>query len=357
MPKKIALCRVSDTEPLLSLVTMLEYCGYECVLPDRRLRDYLRSIGCTNVDEFEDMRDRWGAEMPPNRLRDVGPSGLDSCDLYVDVNAFHNGPILWPYCRESRLEKKTLCYFINGGPPRNTPDKGDGITLTCPVMTTNQWYVTDTCQIMMTENEDGTGKVSWAKSDFTTRPAPWRDKSYVFYPSFERWDRVVPRTPDFSGSPVCFCHNVMGWGYGEYVGEARKLGCKFYGGGSSPDGLVPHGEVFQRLATAPCVVYLKGGGAVDYAVLEAMAMGVPVIVPRKYIEDTRLEALLGCSVPLPEDSLTTNLENILEVVMKVQARNFSLGETGKQKVKELCWQPERDGPGFQEWMERMFPCG
>ncbi len=346
MPKKIALCRVSDTEPLLSLVRMLEYAGYECVLPDRGLRDYLRSISCTNVDEFEDMRDRWGAEMPSSKWRRVDSINPNNIDLYVDVNAFHNGPLVWKSWPQ--LRERTLCYFINGGPPRNTSDKGDGITPACPVMTTNQWYSTNTFQARQSDGSfchfPGIGDT----------PAPWRDKSYVFYPSFERWDRVVPRTPDFGGSPVCFCHNVMGWGYGEYVEAARKLGCKFYGGGSSPDGLVPHGEVFQRLATSPCVVYLKGGGAVDYAILEAMAMGVPIITPQKFVTDTRLEKLLNATSRLPEVGLIENLQRSIDHVCGNKDISFYLGEQSKIMVKELCWQSERDGPGFVDWLGRMF---
>ena len=349
MSKNIALCRVSDTEPLLSLVKMLEYAGYECVLPDRGLRDYLRSIGCTNVDEFEDMRDRWGSEMPPSRLREYTDTLLN-VNLYVDVNAFHNGPLLWKDFPE--LRHKTLCYFINGGPPRNTADKGDGITPACPVMTTNQWYATSTFQ-----KRTSYPLAEWVWID-SKRPT-WKDKSYVFYPSFERWDRVVPRTPDFSGNPVCFCHNVMGWGYGEYVEAARKLGCKFYGGGSSPDGLVRHEDVFAKLAKAPCVVYLKGGGAVDYAVLEAMAMGVPVVVPWKYVNDTRLQDLFtdeGC-VLLPEgESLVAHLKRTIEYLSDSNSSvNFVIGDLGRERIKDLCWQPERDGPGFVEWLRRMFP--
>lgn len=348
MSKKIALCRVSDTEPLLSLVPMLEYCGYECVLPDRGLRDYLRSIGCTNVDEFEDMRDRWGAEMPPSRLKEIGIQSLmtnlvdgpELIDLYVDVNAFHNGPLLWK--NFLWLRGRTLCYFINGGPPRSTSDKGDGITPVCPVITTNQWYATDVFQ-------DSEGM----KYKLSPLVESWRSKSYVFYPSFNRWDRIVPRTPDFNGSPVCFCHNVMGWGYGEYVEAARKLGVKFYGGGSSPDGLVRHEDVFAKLAKAPCVVYLKAGGAVDYSILEAMAMGVPIIVPEKYAIETILQSLLcDSTMYLTEIS---DLVVMIDYLKQYKDNNFLVGSFGKDRIKELCWQTERDGPGFKSWIERMFP--
>lgn len=340
MSKKIALCRVSDTEPLLSLVRMLEYAGYECVLPDRGLRDYLRGIGCTNVDEFEDMRDRWGAEMPPSRLREINKAMMHYVDLYVDVNAFHNGPLVWKDA--PMLFNRTLCYFINGGPPRNTADKGDGITPACPVMTTNQWYWSNTFQH---QHHD-----KWFHVE-SERPT-WKDKSYVFWPSFERWDRVLPRTPDFGGSPVCFCHNVMGWGYGEYVEAARKLGCKFYGGGNSPDGLVRHEDVFAKLAKAPAVVYFKGGGAVDYAVLEAMAMGVPVLAPVKYVADTLTNDLMVTSMLLDDKRLIEDLKVTLEL-LRDPVRNFAVGNWGRDRVKHLCWREDRDGPGFVEWLGRM----
>lgn len=337
MTKKIALCRVSDTEPLLSLVTMLEYLGYECVLPDRSLRDYLRYIGCLNVDEFGDMRSRWGAEMPPDRLREVGIGETPEISLYVDVNGFHNGPLVWEYF--PFLERKTICYFINGGPLRNTLDKGDGITPACPVITTNQWYSSDVIQFKVNDK--------WAISH-SVDPPPWRDKSYVFYPSFERWDRILPRNPSPGASPVCFCHNVMGWGYGEHVEAARKLGVKFYGGGNSPDGLVNHEDCFKILAEAPCVVYLKGGGAVDYALLEAMATGTPILVPKKYVGDTRLEDLLGLCIHLSDDDLLASVEYHLET-----ARMSTLTALeNRRRMMEFCWQPERDGSGFSQFMER-----
>ena len=342
MAKKIALCRVSDTEPLLSLVRMLEYAGYECVLPDRGLRDYLRSIGCGNVDEFSDMREKFGAEMPPARLHEFQKHCLAGIDLLVDVNAFRNGPLVWK--DYPQLKDKTLCYFINGGPPRSTEDKGNGIDPPCPVITTNQWYRTDTYQEI---------KGSVKEIVELGHTAPWRDKSYVFYPSFERWDRVLPRRMDPEAAPVCFCHNVMGWGYGEFVEGARNLGVKFYGFGSSPDGMMPHEITFEFLAKTPCVVYLKGGGAVDYAVLEAMAAGVPVLFPVRYMRDTRTEELMGLCGALDDRYLLQEIETAVSLY-RDPVRNAHLGAWAQQRVRDLCWNEGRDGPEFAEWMGRMF---
>lgn len=354
MAKKIALCRVSDTEPLLSLVRMLEYVGYECVLPDRGLRNYLRGIDCLNVDEFKDLQANLGAEMPPSRLREVNFEDLigGAVDLYVDVNAFRNGPLLWHHW--PALERRTLCYFINGGPPRDTVDKGNGIEIPCPVITTNRWYAGD---VFQTRLHDG----RWRKEEYWIGIAddgsrkvkgPWRDKSYVFWPSFERWDRVLPRRPDLGGSPVCFCHNVYKWGYGEYIDSAADLGVKFYGGGSTTHRMVWHEDLFEILAKAPCVVYLKGGGAVDYAVLEAMAAGCPVLFPVKYSKDTRTEELMGLCGALDDRYLLQEIETAVDLY-RDPVRNAHLGEWGRQRVEELCWRPERDGPGFVGFMERM----
>lgn len=379
MPKKVALCRISDTEPLLSILPMLESAGYDCVLPDRTLRNMLRDMKCGNVDEFSDMKRRWGAEMPPERLKETGPESMDWVDLYVDVNGCGNGPKVWE--KWPRLRDKTLCYFINGGEPRNTPDKGDCQTPVTPMVTTAQHYrSTLFCpnkhwnQEAFSCDNPPNPRGYWTNREMSKVPysiitekyncphgcgplvpAPWQGKVYVFWPAFTRHDRIGLRTQGNYLPPVSFVHNCMSWGCQEFVEPARKLGVKAYGGGNSPDGMIPHEDAFGIFARALCVVYLKGGGAVDYAMLEPMFSGCPFTCNQAYIDNCRLYDLLvpgeTCLSWRTVDEMRMCIELLSDPV-----ENRRIGEAGRKRASELCWSPNnsREIREFGEFMGRNF---
>ena len=386
--KKIALCRISDVEPLRSILPMLDVAGYDCVLPNKRLRNQLRDLGCRNVDDPEDMVSRWGCEpLPP--LKEVGPEALDTCDLYVDVTACLNGRLIsekWP-----RIAKRSLCYFINGGEPRDTPDKGDCRTPWCPVVTTAQHYRAKlwcpgphpnlegfSCddppnprgywqntrlvhpRQAFVDNEPAIidGKEVWLCpwGCGPMRPAPWTDRTYVFWPAFTRYDEVKRRTTGPYEAPVSFVHNCLSWGCQAFVEPARRLGVKAYGGGNSPDGLVRHEQCLDILGRALCVVYLKGGGAVDYSILEPMAAGCPVTVHESYIHNCRLYDLLipgrTCLTWYDEKSLAEAIE-----VLRDPAINAQIGYNGGERSRQLQWSKncKSETDSFVAWIGRMFP--
>lgn len=383
---KVALCRISDTEPLLSIVPMLEAAGYECVLPDRSLRNFLRDIKCGNVDEFADMKRRWGAEMPSARYREVGLDALDKVDLYVDVNGCGNGPKVWE--RYPRLRERTLCYFINGGEPRNTPDKGDNQTPACPMVTTAQHYRSTlfcpnkhwnveafSCDAPPNPRGYWTNrelsKVPSRQVNFCSTfgdpyeydcphgcgpliPAPWTDKVYVFWPSFNRQDRLGLRTQGNYLPPVSFVHNCLSWGCQEWVEPARKLGVLAYGGGNSPDGMIPHEDVFAIFARALCVVYLKGGGAVDYSMLEPMFTGCPFTCHEAYLHNCRLYDLLEPGVTCLTWKDADGIKRVIEQLSD-PAENRRIGEAGRKRAAELCWGKDKDVTEFKAFMTRLFP--
>ncbi len=372
MTKPIAMLRISDIEPLLSVLPMFEAAGYDVVLPDRRLRDALRDLGCRNVDEIDDMVVRWGAEPAPSSLREV--SDLTECSLYVDVNGCHNGPLVWK--RWPHLKDRALCYFINGGPPRCTEDKGDCITPATPIMTTDQHYraewcctepherkETFSCRVPMHPRtgtssfrpthpaRDGDGWLLCPHCGAALRPAPWTDKTYVFWPKFCRYDRVLPRAQGGYSGPASFVHNVMGWGGDVFVDALHRLGGKAYGGGSSPDGLVPHRDCFAILSTAVCTAYLKSGGAVDYSILEPMAAGCPVTLMKQYVDNTMTHDLLEPGVTC----LTWGTEDELrDCVQRLRDPGYNrlIGEAGRERLKGLLWD---DPQGFAAFLKRVFP--
>lgn len=376
MVKPIALCRISDTEPLMSILPMLEGAGYDCVLPDRRLRDQIRGLGCRNVDEFSDMHRSWGAELPPARLREIGPNDVKHCQLYVDVNGNLNGPKVWKVW--PNLKDRVLTYFINGGEPRLTDDKGDCQTPTTPMATTAQHYRSTlfcpnkhwnveafSCddppnvrgywtnrELSFPTNQDG--KWCCPHGCGPLIRSPWLDKVYVFYPMFTRHDRVKPRAYDKYTAPVSFVHNCLSWGCQSFVEPARKLGVKAYGGGNSPDGLVKHEDCFKVLQSALCTVYLKGGGAVDYSILEPMACGVPTTFHWSYPHHCRLHDLLEpgvtCLVWKDEYEMGECIDRLYN-----PKENRRIGEAGRERMQQVTWNAERDGGGFNAFMRRMFP--
>lgn len=385
MARKVALCRISDIEPLLSILPMLDRAGYDCVLPDRTLRDELRDMKCRNVDEFKDMHSRWGCEMPPSHLKEVGPSMMNSCHLYIDVNG-QNGIIAQE--RYPNLKGRILCYFINGGDPRDTWDKGDNITPAYPIMTTARHYEgTLYCpgphpnKEIFTSDNPPRPEGYWTNDNFKhpmqlsdpfdghvinylcpwgcgpLKPAPWLDKTYLFYPMFTRWDRIGDRpTNGRYDDPVSFVHNCMGWGCGHFVEPARKMGVKAYGGGNSPDKMVPHEKCLQILQSALCTVYLKGGGAVDYSILEPMAMGCPTTFHESYRYNTRLYDLL---IP-GETCLTWHDESSMAACIRQledPKENQRIGENGRKKMTELIWSANntREIEEFTSFLNRCFP--
>lgn len=409
MTKKLALCRVSDTEPLLSILPMLEGAGYECVLPDRGIRDYLRTLGGNNVDEFVDMHRRWGAEMPPDRLREARLDVLDKLDLYVDVNGLNGLKLAEEH---PNMKGKILCYFINGGEPRNVTDKGDCQTPAFPMMTTAQHYRSTlfcpnkhwnveafSCDdppldrgywtnrelshpprcskclgsAEMRVSEDGEYGGGLRYSDKLVEcerckgigfdcphgcgplvKAPWLGKVYTFWPKFTRWERVEERVDSGYAPPVSFVHNSMSWGGQAWWPWADKLGVKSYGGGNSPSGLRKHEECFSIYQSALCTVYLKSGGAVDYSILEPMACGCPTTFHESYIHNCRLYDLLipevTCLTWSDERSMADCIERLRDLEF-----NRKIGTAGRERIKELLWDERRDLEDFKAWMGRMFP--
>lgn len=100
--RKTALLQVADTGPLESLVVMLQSVGYDCFLPSDRLKNRLRSWGCDTVLDVSDLVRGWGYEQPMS----IPESHDLFVDLYVDVKAHRNGPIIWQ--RQPRLKERTL---------------------------------------------------------------------------------------------------------------------------------------------------------------------------------------------------------------------------------------------------------
>lgn len=377
MAKPIALLRVSDTEPLRSIMPMFDAAGWDYVLPDREIRDIVRNLGGSNVDEFKDMVRRWGAEPPPPEIREIGVKDLNKCSLYVDVAGCWNGPRFAE--KFPHFKGRLLTYFINGGEPRDVEGKGDCRTPATPIMTTAQHYRSTlfcanthwnkeafscddppldrgywTNHSLSHPTQDAEGRWCCPHGCGPLVRSPWLGKVYVFYPAFTRWDRILPRAQGDYGPPVSFVHNCISWGGAEWNEWGQRIGVKAYGGGSSPGGLVKHEDCFPILAKAVCTVYLKSGGAVDYSILEPMATGCPTTFHTSYAHNCRLYDLLEPGVTCLTWGTEAEMRECIER-LKIPAENRRIGDAGRERMKQVCWDKARDGEAFADFMRRMFP--
>ena len=380
---KKAILQVADTGPLESLVVMLRSIGYECFLPNDTIKSELRGLGCDCVLDVSGLVENWGYSQPID-LPLANKAMMGTADLYVDVKAHRNGPKVWS--RWPNLEKRTLWYRINGGEPEHvikrdengnvTEDHGDERDPPCPILTPNLWYrderydprLTDRRCLEFQEMVDP-GEAIIDCDDWTI-PTPWVDKSFACYPPFYRFDDYYTKhgRAHLYDKPICLIHNLQGWGYTKLIERVRALDVRCHGR-SSPDGLIPHGNVARELYSALAMVHLKSSDAPGYALYEGLAAGCPLVVSRRLIWRNRMQDLLipeeTCLVFDREthDGLTDQDVDECELAigtslgrLRDPVLNERIGMAGRAKLQELMWSEKKqeDVQSLGQFMERMF---
>lgn len=356
---KKAILQVADTGPLESLVVMLRSVGYACHLPTKGLQNHLRGLGLDTVYEVEHLVRHWGYDRPfalPEADR------LGDCDLYVDVKAHRNGPTLWLTYPE--LKNKTLWYRINGGEPglssQTKPPSMDPASSECyppcPVLTPNQWY------------KPPFGPY---ESALDVLPRATYNRAYCCWPPFYRFDEYDParRAREGYAVPLCLIHRADKWGYGDLIEPVRKLGVGVFGVGS-PDGLIQHKEVKERLHHALAMVHLKSNDAPGYALYEALAAGCPIILPERLVWRCRMQELFvhgetclmfrdgETHAALTPEQVSQCREEIKDHLtwLSFPANNRRIGEAGRARLVEVMWSENRpeDMASLAAFMGRHF---
>lgn len=351
MGNKIAILQVADTGPLESLVVMLNAVGYDCYLPDSQLRDELRRIGCDTVLDIKGLVQNWGYD-PPFELPPASIKLMDKCDLYVDVKAQRNGKLVckrWP-----RIASRLLWYRINGGAPEhvikeNGFDCGDEANPGCPILTPNMCY---------------------------KEPGPWSNSTYVAWPPFVRlndyygrFNRLKGCLTDVYHNPVCFIHNINGWGYASLVEPMRDIGVRVHGV-NSPDDLLLHRDIPLKLSSTLAMVHMKSSDAPGYAMYECLAAACPLIVTRRMIWRCKMEELLipdkTCLVfdrighqELTKQDVVECTKEVQEHLRKLQNPEYNrkIGMAGYNKLLQVLWSPTRsaDVESLNKFMRKVFP--
>jgi len=433
----LAILQCADTGPLESLVVMLRAVDIDCALPDAKLRDELRRLGCDTVIDPAQLTDSWGYD-PPMELPTASTADMSRTDvLYVDVKAHRNGPKVWAMW--SHLEKRTLWYRINGGKPEHVrkgvcdacdgegslmyqmakerclelgghkvdtdrgtwyyvtkdeksiefktiggdctecrgkgcqEDHGDEVNPPCPVLTPNRWYSTclhcqhrNTCTFFVDPGPCEQCGARYGEEGPNADP-----RFYSCWPPFHRFkDYDHPRGQELGqkryAPPVCFVHNLAGWGYGPLVEPMRELGVRMHGV-RSPDGLVQHREVPALLSRTLAYVHLKSSDAPGYALYEALAAACPVVCTRKLIWKCRMQELLVPGVTClafdrethagftPED-ITECAREVREALgfLSFEEYNRKVGDAGRAKLLEVMWRPDRDAASLGEFIATNF---
>lgn len=385
---KTAILQVADSGPLESLIVMLRSVGYTCLTPSEALKKELREVcKCDTVLDIAGLVKGLGYD-PPLTLREASVGDMDTCALYVDIKAQRNAVKVWK--RWPRLKERTLWYRINGGQPEHVikkcktcegdkvmrrgdkivecwtckgiggEDCGDEVNLPCPILTPNMWYREKRLPIPSTRE--------WFNYECVTQEVPWKDRSYACYPPFYRFNDYS-RCGDnlLSDTPVCLIHGIGGWGYSALIPPLRGLGARCYGEGS-PDGLIRHQAVPPLLHRALCMVHLKSNDAPGYAIYESLAASCPLICSRRLIWRCRMQDLLipgkTCLVFDRETHAGLTEQDVVDCTVEIKRHltalrdpvyNRQIGQAGHDRLKEVMWDKERDGPSFTEFMSRCFP--
>jgi hypothetical protein len=324
---KTAVIDVPHMEGERSCKVMLEAAGYT-----------VYGIGPELIPLLSYMPIRSSSRIEPKADQTI----FNACDLFVTVKHFAVGPTLKHF---PRLNGKLLWFGINAGKPGipivSAPYKMNPLRVPVPYVGAIKWYA------------DGS-------------PCAVSGPRYFAYlPLAEKDDYHFRGQADYT-SPICLIHAMRRWGgYGWLTDAAIDLGIQFYGNGC-PCGVLSTEDVRKRLSTAVCYTHLKSHDCPGYSLYEAMLIGCPVVLPSQFLEMTNYydlydhgETCLVVDDPIRDKSqerLDILRAGILEAIAKLRdpSENQRIGRNGRERLLDLMWDSQRDGPEFTLFMQKHF---
>ena len=255
---------------------------------------------------------------------DTPAGGKEKFDIYVNV-------------KPEKLEGKRnpLLFFINGGKRDNAP------YFSYPTVTAN----------------------------FNIERA-----FTVYVPYFNRLGLEPRGERSCYKKPLGFLHGANGWGYKRFLPHLTdKIDIYGY---KSPKGLLQQGFVKHFLSETLCLIHLKTSDAPGYALYEAFASGVPVVVPQFFIDNTKYHDLFidgeTClvfgkgqerwhhdSLHEPKESFEATLKSIDECIERLSdpEENYRIGINGLFKWKELTRWTSKERDGLRAYLKiNNLPC-
>lgn len=320
-----------DTHPIRSLAMMLKSVGYEVSMLTDEAMDKLRKRGYPGGVDANMLN---GMGYVNAGLPSATETDLETCDLFVDIKKVDADAMLKLY---PRLVGKTIIFLINGGWD-DYEDYGDFY----PVVTSNFWVKTN---------------------------------AFKVYMPFDNIHNLQPREKitEFE-PPIGLLHNARKWGFGHIIDEVMaRTGLRVYGSYDSPAGMLTNDKVGEKLSKALCFIHLKASDCPGYALYEAMASGVPVVVTELFIDRMQFSGMYvkekTCLtwgreayeitnndrrkiVEHMYDKAGTMIEGIVRAVerLKDPELNYEIGHRGYEHWKSLTEWNEKKQEQFKKFL-------
>lgn len=318
----LAVCTGIDSHPIKSLAIVLRSVGYEVkMLTDAslarlRLKGYTGGVDAAMLDNMGYIK----AGLP-----EATEDDLEKCDIFVDIKVKEADTLMPLY---PRLKGRTVIFLINGGCD-GYENYGDFY----PVITNNFWV---------------------------------KKNAFKCWMPFDNVQNLQPRKVIGTDPPMGLLHNAYNWGFKSLVDPViAKTGLRLFGSYGSPMGILPNQQAGEYLMKSSSFVHLKASDCPGYALYEAFACGVPVIVTELFIARMQYQDLYEDSVTCltwgktsftidekdpskiteyMDDSRQTMIDEIADCVerLKDYRENKRIGIAGYLRWKKLTeWTPKK----------------